>query len=336
MTIHRRLNQACLGGNHSTWWIIKTMLDAGWTVPLSGSGTGGLYATSNVFDVAQTPKQYSLLDPNGVGVGSEPWGHPGCWAVLEDPSGNRQILFKRGPTTADTGDQYLYGAYSPRGTFGSGQVAGTDWDEDTTPLATDQLNLLGTDASPSLIFRTGGLASLIQVVADDTPSPEGEYGVAALDFIATNNNYASFMIDDFREVAPGHPHPLGVWLTPNDNPWTDGYLSGTSVAAAPYGIAAYDSDGEFFGYMYYMHSRFGAAIKIPGSGIVDADGNERVFAIPVGWRDSEQYIGISRWLYWSSVAARSYPDTANSLQHMFVAECLFKDFLDGVTTPSSI
>jgi hypothetical protein len=336
MTIHRRLNQACLGGNHATWWIIKTMLDAGWTVPLSGSGTGGLYASSNVFDTTQTPVQYSLLPPNNVGVGSEPWGYEGCWAVLEDPSGNRQVIIQRSTSPGDATDDEWYFGYSPGGTFGTGQTPGTDWDENTTPAATDQRNLLGAPESGNAIFRQGGSASLLHIAVDDTPSPAGEYGLIALDFSAGNVNDSSFIIDDLRDVSPGHPHPLTLWATSANNPWTDGTLSGTSVPSRPAGIAAYGSNAEFFGYWYHLHWRLGGTVKIPSVGIVDADGSERVFKIAVGWRDLEQYVGTSRWLYWELVAARGYPDTANTLQHLFVADVLIKDILDGVTTPSSI
>lgn len=337
MTIHRRLNRSCLGGNHATWWIIKTMLDAGWTIPASGSGTGGLYDTSNVFDTAQSPLQASLLTPNNVGIGSEPWGWRGCWVVLEDPSGNRQILILRDTTSTanNTDDQWHFG-YSPGGLFGVGQTPGTDWDEDTTPAATDKRNLLGTTTSFTSIFREGGSSSIMQIAADDTPSPEGEYGLIALDFIPTNNNGASFIIDDLRDVAPGHPHPLAIWVTNRDNPWSDSVISGNATPDGPRGIAAYGSGADYFGYWYYLHWGYATTTKIPSVGIVDADGSERVFKIPVGWRDLEQYVGTSRWLYWETVAARGYPDTANTLQHLFVADCLIKDILDGVTTPSSI
>jgi hypothetical protein len=313
------------------------MLDASWTVPLSGSGTGGLYATSNVFDTAQSPVQASLLPPNNVGIGSEPWGYRGCWVVLEDPSGNRQILILRDTTsTVDSTDDQWHFGYSPGGLFGVNQTPGTDWDEDTTPAATDKRNLLGTTTSFPSIFRQGGDSSIMQIAVDDTPSPAGEYGLIALDIIPTNNNGASFIIDDLRDVPSGYPHPLTLWVTSADNPWTVGRLGGTATPSGPAGISAYGTDAEWFDYWYHLYWRQASATEIPGGGGVDVDGSERVFAIPVGYRSFETYAGVSRWLHWESVSARGYPDTANSLQHLFVANVLIKDILDGVTTPSSI
>lgn len=336
MTIFRRLNQGGLGGNHSTWWIIKTMVDAGWTVPFSGSGNGGIYTTGNVFDMAQTPKQNSLKDPNNQGVGSEPWGWGACWVVLEDPDGNRQYAIRRSATDSDSSDDDWYFGYSPGGLYGVGQTAGIDWDETTLPAATDSANLRGTPTVPSSCFASGGTSTLLQVAADDSPSPNGEYGVIALDFIGTNNNYCSFMIDDLRNASVGHPHALTNWLQTNDNPYSLSVISGTGTNDPPGIVQDYGGGAQRYqGNCPYCYYRYGGATLMPGNGGVGVDGKERALPVAVGFVGTEDYVGTSRWCRYPSVT-RGYPNTGNSETLLFVTEMLIVDLLDGVTTPASI
>jgi len=332
MTIHRRLNQVGLGGNYTTWWLIKTMLDAGWTVPMSGSGIGGLYATSNVFDLAQLPIYWSGLGPNGVGVGSEPWGHESCWIVLEDPSGNRQILLQRSAAGASAADSDWYLYYSPGGRFGEGQTPGTDWDADSRSDAPD----IGTEASNSAIFRNGGDPSLCHVAADDTPSPEGEYGVIAVEFYPTNAFSGIIMLDDVRNAPVGHPHPYTVFAELSQG-LTNSRFHGTgSTDRSPSTVVGAGTPGQ----VYVQNCRTPrwtsyVANQMPGGGGVGVDGKERALPLIVVSAGAQEYIGVSRWLCSPSVT-RDYPNTGSSQQYLFTQVVMIADLLDGVTTPASI
>lgn len=332
MTIYRRLNQNGFGGHYTTWWLVKTMLDAGWTVPMSGSGTGGLYATSNVFDLAQSPIYYTGLGPNGVGVGSEPWGYQSCWIVLEDPSGNRQVAFQRSGSAGNfyDGDWNFY--YSPGGRFGEGQTPGTDWDEDTLPNAPDR----GTEASGLPIFEGDADPSICHIAADDTPSPEGEYGVFCIEYKPTNTFSGIFMLDDLRDAPVGHPHPYTVFAE-----WYQGLTSPRfhatgSVDKSPGTVVGAGTPGE----VYSTNCRTCrwtsyVANQMPGSGGVGVDGKERALPLIVVSSGAQEYRGVSRWLYSPSVT-RDYPNTGNSQQYLFTGVVLIADLLDGVTTPASI
>lgn len=332
MTIHRRLNVSGLGGHYTAWWLFKTMWDAGWTVPMSGSGTGGLYDTSNVYDQSQAPKYFSIRNPNGVGIGSEGFGHEACWLVLEDPSGNRQVLWQRAATASDGYDGNWEVVWSPGGRFGEGQVAGTDWDEDQRPVAPDE----GVEFNAEF-FEDGGSTkfNLIHVAADDTPSPAGEYGVFCLEVVNPNYPHATFMIDDLRETPVGEPHPVTVFVK-------------GAVPYSPSNLHAYlgmDSPGTVFDYggdleRYYTNCPYCdyygyASLALPNNGGTGVDGKERAMPIVVLSSGLPKYLGVSRWLRTPGVN-RQYPHTANSETLMFVDGVLVVDALDGLTTPATI
>lgn len=332
MTIHRRLNQPGMGGHYPTWFLIRTMLDAGWTIPMSGSGDGGLYATSNVFDPAQAPKNSSSRDPNGVGVGLEPWAHPNCWAVLQDPSGNRQYLIQRYGTDGDTYDGYWRFFYSPGGLYGVGQTPGVDWLENVRPAASDQASL----DDLSTIWCNGTTATLTHVAADDAPSPAGEYGVICLAFQPSNSLAAAFVCDDVRHGAATEPHALTNWVMQANDRLTRAYYHGTTGQQSPGGMRHYSTPIQAYETNLWHGRWYGYTGEcLPGNGGTGVDGKERAAPIVVGFKNSIGFIGVSRWFYDPSVI-RSYPDTGASLQYLFVNDLLVADLWDGVTAPATV
>jgi hypothetical protein len=338
VTLYRTQNKFILGGNHATWWHLKTMVDAGWNIVLSGSGTGGLYTSGNVFDMAQLPKQSTLVGPNGVGVGSEPWGRGACWAVIEDPSGNRQYIWKRDPLdNNDSYDSVWYFGYSPGGRFGEGQTPGVDWDENTIPAAPDQINVLGTPTSEGAQFQNGGRTSVIDVVADDTPSSAGEYGVLLIEF-DNITSYGCVIIDNLTNTPTGHPHPLTIGLR-NNNP---GSLFNTGNLNENWHMRTiFDFGGpsEAWVTVNYPFQRWAGASSlnqtVPLRGGTGADGKERAVAAPVGFENGTGYMGISRWLKWAPVT-HDYPVTANGGKDVFIDQAVFPDLLDGTEPPVTV
>jgi hypothetical protein len=335
MTIHRYLNKYGKGGNHTTWWLVKAMLNAGWTVPASGSGTGGLYATSNVFDTAQTPKQNSLKDPNNVGVGSEPWGHAYCWLVLEDPSGNRQIILQRDSSNTDNGDDEWYVGYSPGGRFGEGQVAGTDWDADTMAAAPDEYALWGSRTGWTALFEVGGAATMVHVAADDTPSPAGEYGVFLVDFKPENTPSAFFFLDDLRDAPTAHPHPLVMFVSSIDSALTVGNIGGTATPRYAYTIQDFGGGGEARISLLALHMRYSTSVYYPGNAGQNLDGKSRLPRVIWGFVGTEYYLGLSRWLAWVGEDS-TYPKTADAKTRILVNQMLVSDLWDGVTVPAVV
>lgn len=337
MTIHRNLNKFGRGGNHATWWLVKTMVDAGWTVPMSGSGTGGLYSAGNVFNMAQLPKQHSLLGANGVGVGSEPWGYGSCWMVLEDPSGNRQVLIQRDSANSDSTDDDWYIGYSFGGRYGEGQTAGVDWDEITIPEAPDRRNLFASPGSWANIFPAGGDPTLTHVAADDTPSPSGEYGVCFISFVPVEGAQPrSFIIfDDVRQAPVGHPHPYILFVSNFADALNIGNIGGT--ATPRYGVTVEDpgGPGQRTTNMLASHLRYQATSIIPKYGGLQQDNKERAMPLFWGFSGNECYVGLSRWLLWAA-QARDYPVTAGAKTLIYCNDCVIRDLWDGVSIPETM
>lgn len=335
MAIHRYLNQPGLGGNFPTWWLIKAMTDAGWTIPLSGSGTSGLYAAGNVFDLAQVPKRNSQRGANGVGVGSEAWGHAYCWAVLEDPSGNRQIILQRDSANSDTTDDDWFLGYSAAGTFGAGQTAGVDWDATTTPQAADQVNLWGSRTAWNNIFADGNTSNLTHVAADDVPSPSGEYGVFLIEMTANRKQNAIFLIDDIRDAVPNHPHPLVLDADSTDNIISWGSYGGGSVPKYGTWWTDYGGGGEKWIGVAPCNLRYGSTVVYPYQAGLGIDNVERAFPFIWGFADLDGYVGRSRWLHWAG-CRRQYPSLDSTKRYLYVTDGMIRDLLDGSTIPLSV
>lgn len=333
MALFHYQNKYMLGGNHATWWIIKALVDAGWTVPMSGSGTGGLSTSGNVFDMTQTPKQNSLKDANGVGIGSEPWGHGYCWIVLQSPTGGRQWIIRRHGTNDDGNDDDWHIGFSHGGRFGEGQTPGIDWDADTQPLAPDNVNLLGSPpTSTAIMFRTGGTRSLAHVVADSSPSPEGEYGFFFIELQSYNEPFSVFFADDLRNAAVGDPLPLTFGLRSQDtNP-----LGAQNLGQNWQMKAVYDPGGagESLTSVGYLWGNYNSLVIPNGSGI-GIDGKARAVAVPVGFRGGFGYMGLSRWLRWTPISMR-YPSTASGKKDVVINQAIVKDLMDGTEYPGNI
>lgn len=331
MALHRSINQFVRGGNQCTWLIIKTLVDAGWTVPMSGSGTGGLWTSGNVFDMTQTAQPSPNVPPNGVGVGSEPWGRGNCWLVLEDPAGNRQHIFRRDSVETAANDDLWHWGYSHGGRFGEGETPGTDWDEDTEPTAPDIANLGGTPTSETSIWQDGNAYGLSFVLADDAPSSEGEYGFVQISMQPTNAVFGCVMVDPLTHAPVGHPHPVTMgyaWSRTGALVWGDLNTNWHMKTWSRLGEGL-----EAFATINYVCPYDGGP-KIPQYGGISTDGKERAIAAPVGFENNEGYMGISRWLKWVSVS-RGYPNSANGYQDMFISDVVFADMLDG-NPPQSI
>lgn len=333
MALHRRQNIFTLGGNQSSWWVIKTLLDAGWTIPMSGSGTGGLWASGNVFDLSQTPQNSPNVPANGIGVGSEPWGKGNCWVVLEDPGGNRQYIFRRDPLETATYDNDWHWGYSHGGRFGEGQTPGTNWDQDTEPTAPDIANLVGTPTSEGSIWQDGNSPGICFTIADSVPSSAGEYGFLQIIIEPTNYCFGCVMVDPLVSSPPGHPHPLaiGYAFDTTNNTFTVGNMNFNwhmrTWTRLGEGLEAWNT-------INYT-APYSSGYKIPQYGGIGPDGKERAMASIVGFENNEGYMGISRWLKWAPIK-RGYPRTANGYRDLFVDEAVFVDMMDGTEPPVSI
>jgi hypothetical protein len=302
---------------------------------MSGSGTGGLYATSNVFDMSQSPKQNSLKGANGVGIGSEAWGHAYCWIVLEDPSGNRQIIIQRDSSNTDAGDDEWYFGYSLGGRFGEGETAGVDWDATTLPTAPDQYNLFGTPTSWSTMFQAGGSADMFHVAADDTPSPSGEYGVLMLEMYPSRTQGAIFMLDDVRGAATGDPHPLVLFVNSDPGVLTIGNIGGRSTPKYAYSIIDPNGPGQARISMLASYLEYANSNVLPSQGGVGVDNIERVMPYVWGFADNFTWLGLSRWLRWQA-NGQQYPATAASRTFLYVNDTIIEGLWDGATVPLAL
>jgi len=252
--------------------------------------------------------------------------------VLEDPSGNRQVQWQRWSNSGNAYDGNWSIYYSPGGRFGEGQTPGTDWDADTRPVAPDE----GQEASSgNVLFQAGLVNTMSHVAADDTPSPEGEYGVFCVEFKGTNAMSGAFMLDDLRNAPVGHPHPYTIFA---DATSAFSYFSffGTGSNDSPDTVVGAGTPGEGFVYncpICYWTSY--VAGSMPGAGGVGGDGKERALPMVVISAGVKEYRGVSRWLRLPSVT-RDYPNTGTSQQYLFAQSVLIVDLLDGVTTPLPI
>jgi hypothetical protein len=328
MTIHRRIATFGLGGNYFTWWLLETMLDAGWTIVMSGSGTGGIYsATTDVFSHSGiNPVVGGDVTDIGIGAGSEHWGNGACWAVIEAPSG-RQLLIHRTTTTGSSSDNDWHYGWADKGDYTGG-------DTDTPPTTATGVDIWGTISSWPALSQIGGSSNLVYIAADDTASPAGEYGVFAVEFVATNTVTALFMLDDFRNVPAGREHSIGVHIYGSALPFSRNVLS-SLTASACYTWYLRDETGEVWDNVSYLYA-YGASTQIypGGGGVSRGDNKEYGMRPPVGFV-TEGYIGQSRWVLWPGLS-RGYPNSANSKQHLYINDALVLDLLDGTTAPLTI
>ena len=308
-----------LGGNYTTWTLIKTLLAAGWTCQGSSSGTGGIYsATQNVFSPSINPVVGSSVTDIGIGIGSEHWGNANCWIQLRDPGDRHEYVIKR---HASYGSAYDHGwavGYSPGALFTGGGLT-------TPPTATYQQTPVGLTAYPGIsgyVQIVGGTANLIHCAADDTPSDAGEYGWVLVEMKATNAIQAFAMHDDVFNLGT-NPHANVVVYRATG-------LSTTTIQNATFG-----STRSFETTWDNITGRTIDTLFPSQGGIDPYDSKERGFVIP--WRNStrNRYAGMSRWLRWSGVN-HSYPAISDDLLHVIFGQVTIANLFDGVSTPLAI
>jgi len=331
MTIHRTLNQAGLGGNYTTWWLIKTLEAAGWVIGSSGSGTGGIFSgVGDVFDPAINPVVNSAITSIGVGIGSENWGNARCWVVLTAPDGS-QLAIQRDDTNADSYDDEWAYQYSPAGTYQH-----TSGLANTVPPSIDAIDIHGTvNSSWPSIHENGGTANLIQIAADDALSPAGFSGFIMLEMIASNQIESMLMMDDFRNVPSGQfaAHAKTIYI--NDGPDSCDWAQLTSLTVGPKTIIDYGGGSEAWECAPCHRIVDGVAHNLyPNAGGAPASG-EVPFPVPIGRYDHGGFGGLSRWLKWAAVS-RGYNERSVSELLWYFGDVVIQDLSDGVTIPASI
>jgi len=328
MAIHRYLNKATLGGNHCTWWLQQAMIDAGWTVAMSGSGTiGGLYsAVGDVFDrPGANPVQNSLCANPGD------WGYNDCWIVLEDPAGNRQLLIQRDATAGDVNDDDWAFEWNASADFAGG-AAGTV----PTSAGGKGQDIYGSPGvTHAALFSKGGVAGLFHVAADDTASPLGEYGVFCVELVAVDTINAIFMLDDLRNGPTNgdfSAHSLAIYISPGSTV-LDYYILyyGTKVVT----WRDWGGGGEaWVTDLKYPCLFDGAARVYPGGGMAPASGE---ISLPYFCTQSALggFAGVSHWLRMPAVE-RGYNHRSISELYWYMGDCLIQNLPDGVTVPANI
>ena len=322
MTIHRNINVSGLGGNYTTWTLIKTLLAAGWTCQGSSSGTGGIYsATQNVFSPSINPVVGSSVTDIGIGVGSEHWGNANCWICLRDPGARHEYVIKRHSSYGTSSDHGWAIGYSPGALFTGGGLT-------TPPTATDQQTPSTLSAYPTVtnnLHVAGGTANLVHCAADDTPSDAGEYGWILIELQATNSVKTVAMHDDVFNLGT-NPHANVVVYK------VTGLSESALESAPPYTF------GKTYSFEGTWDDVTGRSIDslFPSSGGIDPyDSKERGFVIP--WKNNtrNRYAGMSRWLRWSGVN-HNYPAISDDLLHVIFGQVTAANLFDGVSTPLAI
>jgi hypothetical protein len=330
MTIHRLLNQAGLGGNYATWYLWNEMLNAGWVVLASGSGTGGIYDTADVFDHAINPVVGALATVIGVGSGDESWGGATCWIILTGPDGSQLAIQRDNAAGSARDDDWAY-AYSPGGNFALGSA-----NANTAGVAPDQENLYGTLNSNWLnIHAVGGTANLIHVAVDDALSPAGMSGLCMLEVVAGPSISAGVFMDDLRSVPVGsalEAHAKTVKAA-SSGPLTKVALdAGSMKGFFGYGEYATSAEqAEAFDSALYFTPRNNVVTLYPGNAAAPVSGEVPV-PIPVGSYYRGGFCGLSRWFLWQA-EDRDYNDYSTDKTLWYVDDVMVQDLPDGVTIP---
>jgi hypothetical protein len=327
MTVHRTLNIRGLGGNYTTWHLWNEMLNAGATVVASGSGTGGVYDTADVFDHAINPVQNTLITSIGVGSGDENWGGPRCWILIEFADGS-QLVIQRDNAAGDSHDDEWAYAYSPGGNFALGAADAT-----VAATAADQENLWGTiNATWTAIHTAGGTSNLIHVAADDALSPAGFNGVCMLELNASEVIKSCFIIDDLREVPTGglfaaHAKTFRVAST---NPLVYTVIQSAGFKA----MIDYGGGSEVFTTCDYYPYRNATLYLYPLEAGAPS-GGEVPMPILVGNTVIGGFLGVSRWLQWPALD-RDYNGRSTDELMWYVDDVLVQDLPDGTTIPATV
>ena len=332
MTIVRSLNKGARAGNAVPFWILKTAKAAGWTVPRSGSGFGGLFSTSDVFgDGSEYVGPYDeLIGSIGTGIGQEPMCSQVCWFVIRSPNG-REYLFVREQTGNNGGDSDWSMRYSKGGLFVGGSAA-------VIATATDQEDLRPWGGDPwdmRSIFEDGTNRNIVHVAADSDPDENGEYGIMALEIKDRQQAGAIFMVDNLQQCADGDPHTI-VTLARNlsgsdDLNYAALYFTGTEPPTTWLNVGLPE---EVWGTAYYMIWDEGTRHIYENGGNSVEDGSETYYSVPViGYNGSTKwYKGVSRWIK-SPTLRRRYPHMDDDRGMLYVGDWLINDIWDGLSVP---
>ena len=187
------------------------------------------------------------------------------------------------------------------------------------------------------MFTDGAFTTRSFAAADDTPSPEGEYGFICCEFKNVNDFVGMMFLDDLRYCPTGQKHSLTVHAADYDGidpvtTYTRGYWDGDYPDTLTYRDTPFEymSGGSYY-CVWWAYSRYAA----PWGGQISADGNEYAMPICVLSYDQVTYLGFSRWFRAPSIA-HNYPDTGGGLLYLFVDSIMIVDLLDGLTTPTPV
>jgi hypothetical protein len=308
------------------------MINAGYSVIASGSGTGGLYsAIGDVFDRTGGNPVIGAAVAIGVGIGSESWGAQRCWMLIDAPDGSQYVI-QRGNTIGNGGDDEWCYSYSPGGVFNLGAA-----NANTAPVAADQRDLWGTlnNIWPA-IHQVGNVANLIHIAVDDALSIEGFSGFMVLELIAVNAVRSVVMVDDLRSVPSGGqfaPHAKCFHLDTGPGILATGVLD--TIANAPQCLVDYGGGTESWDRVPYCTIVDAGGTLYPGNAGAPASGEVPVPCF-VGSRVHGGFGGLSRWLEWEPVAGRNYNDRSTAEDRWYVEGVEIKDLPDGATVPNTI
>jgi hypothetical protein len=335
MTVIRAINKLAITGNAVPYWIMKTAISAGWTVPRSGSGVSGVFDTADVFNQVLPNTEISVGTNVGIGSGSEAMGNRRCWYVLKTPTGGREFLIYRSSVQTDAGDSKWHARYSKAAGFTGG-------DEDTIPSATDEEHLrvgAGDPIDLANIFRQGNQSSVIHIAVDDTADSWGEYGLLALEMIPgdspKNDAGAIFMIDNMALAATGDPHTIVMTMMTLGDGLVLNRLFSSYGTDRPRSWGNEGLGGEAWCACHYTSWEFNSAhFHLSGSND-RSDYGETTLDIPIVGASSVGRMGVSRWLRWPSLS-KGYPHLNNDKTIVFCGDYAIADLWDGVSVPHMV
>jgi hypothetical protein len=305
MALVRDLNRGVRSGNEALWYLRVLLLQAGWTVPTSGSGNGGLYSASG--DV------FIGFAHGGQQVASGSFGWGSCWIVLQSPGGE-EWLFQRYSNNSDDYDDRWFVGYSASGGYSG---APTNTPDATTAPAT---------ADGQTLHNGGGLFSddlqpmIVHIIADTEPTAAGGYGFIMLGFHPSTSvhNHLSTVIcqDPYLNADPGNPHPwaLGVSIT-------QGFPTPATLQLKTW--SHYGEGGEtwitaYYGWYQDSTGTINPTGAYPGTGY---DGKERPLPIPIHEEANGYVSGVSKWFSWSAID-RDYPQKAEGSPYLYLGNAM--------------
>lgn len=354
MAKHRHTDKAGFGGNHSTWWLIQALIDAGCTVAASGSGTGGTYsAAGDVFDPAANPYNYGSaagLAKLASGAGTEPWcSAVRAWILLTLLDGS-QLIIQRGTTTNDSGDAHWNIGWAPNGDW---TIAGCNTNTCPSATASGKLRWLrgAANGAGSTAFSAGTISTRSHAMADDTASAAGQYSWIVVEIEPANQLGGVLACDAFNQAKSDLMQgagkvPLVFWTTANAVAMAGSYSSYMSmqpaIAAAagdfPQALVDFGGGSESWDTVTYHDVGDAVGVMYPANAGAPAAGQPDE-PIQIGSRLHGGFFGFSDLFAWVATA-RSYPDQDTSqygiyMTNVFVME-LVGDAVAGGAAVSAV